>query len=262
MKKTFKVTRKIVDTKKGQQVYYFQDGKRITAKKGRTKWVRQNIDKIDKPYSKTPIELTAKEIKTFKSIKAQTDLYRYKGKPINKFMTELLAARKILNKNNPERDITKLFDDEGNQLFKSYGRFEQAFELAKQNTITTQFTTIYGLEGWRDRTQNESAISLLEGLEIIGYDGWKIEALTIDNKIIRGLTAVMEAVREFEEKMTEEYTKMAENVAAMSFTYELDWDFTNKIITLNLWDKNNVDVKGGGVTIQTKSSDPIKRTKK
>lgn len=261
MKKTFKVKRTLVETKKGLQARYFQDGKRLKDGAGRLKWIKQNFEQIDKPYSKNPINLTAKEVKTFKQRKAQSDLFRYKGKAITKFMTEVLKARQLIPYDTDERDILKLRGKDGSLLFKNYGQFEQAFETAKKNLLQTTFTSLMGVEGWRGRTQNESAISVLEALGLVGYDGWKLEIILSDGTIIRGKEAGMEAIREFEENETDERTKWQDNVAAVSFTYDIDWDFVNRIITMRLWDKFDPNIKGGGVLIQTRTSDPIMRTK-
>lgn len=261
MKKTFQVKRTITQTPKGVQIRYFQDGKRLKNATGRLKWIKQNYEKIDRPYAKEPVNLTADEIKTYKQRKAQADLFRYKGKAISKFMTEVLKARQLIPYDADERDILKLRGKDGSLLFRNYGQFEQAFETAKKNLLQTTFTSLMGVEGWRGRTQNESAISVLEGLQIVGYDNWKLEIITKDGDIIRGKEQGMIAIREFEENETDQRTKWQDNVAAVSFTYDIDWDFVNRILTIRLWDKFDPDAKGGGVLIQTRTSDPIKRTK-
>jgi len=260
-KKTYIVKRTLVETKKGVQARYFKDGKRLKDNAGRLQWIKQNYEKIDRPYSKNPVNLTAKEVRTYNQRKSQADLFRYKGKAISKFMTEVLKARQLIPFDTDERDILKLRGKDGSLLFKNFGQFEQAFETAKKNLLQTTFTSLMGVEGWRGRTQNESAISVLEGLGIVGYDGWKLEVILKDGRIIRGKENGMVAIREFEEKETDARTKWQDNVAAVSFTYDIDWDFVNRIVTIRLWDKFDPDVKGGGVLIQTRTSDPIMRTK-
>jgi hypothetical protein len=78
----------------------------------------------------------------------------------------------------------------------------------------------------------------------------------------------MEEVKDFEVETTALLTELNENVAAVSFTYTFDWDFTNKILSINLWDSKLRDAageliypKGGMVDAQIRQSDPIKRTK-
>ena len=268
MKKTYQVKRTLSQTKKGLKVYYFQDGKRIKDSVGRRKFIQQNYDKLDQPYSKAPKNLTADEIRTLNQRKAQKELYRYKGKPVDKAKAEFLKAMNIIRKDDKEREILNLTDAKGQNLFDSYGRFENVFEQLKGEIFTTSFETMMGAEGYRGRTQMESAISIAEGINLIGYKGWKIEAILPDGRILRGKEKVMEAIRVFEEEITSLLTSLNENVAAVSFVYTFDWDFTNKIISTNLWDSKlrdeNGDLiypKGGMVDAQIRQSDPIKRTK-
>lgn len=268
MKKTYQIKRTLVQTKKGLKPYYFQDGKRVKDAVGRRKYIKQNFDSLDKPYSKAPKNLTANEIKALNQSKAQRELYRYKGKPVDKAKAEFLKAMNIIRQDDKERDILKLTRADGQRLFDSYGRFENVFEQLKGQIFTTTFETMMGVEGFRGRTQMESAISIAEGINLIGYKGWKIEAILPNGRVIRGKEKVMEAVRIFEEETTTLLTNLNENVAAVSFIYTFDWDFTNKILSTNLWDSKlrdeNGDLlypKGGMVDAQIRQSDPIKRTK-
>lgn len=230
------VKRTLVNTKKGVVAYYFQGGKRISEKKGKLKWVKENFDSLDKPYSKNLPALTNKEEQTFKRRKAQVDLFTYKGKKIKKIQSELLKATGTLPSDSKIKEITQLKDQQGNQLFKSFGEFEQAFEREKRGITQTQFESFYGAAGYRGRTENESAISVLDSLAIIGYDGWKLVVITMDGEEVRGLENGMEAIRDFEEVTLEELESEVDNLAGVSFRYVLNWDFVQKEITIFLED--------------------------
>jgi hypothetical protein len=109
--------------------------------------------------------------------------------------------------------------------------------------------SLYGAAGWRNRTQNESATSLLESLKIVGYDGWKL--VVIDQDVVyNGKVKGMEAIRRYEEREMDAAQKTFEDVSALSFTYTLDWNFTTKTITINTDD----------AVAQIRQSDPKKRT--
>jgi|694.fasta_scaffold07795_32 hypothetical protein len=268
MKKTYQIKRTLVQTKKGLKPYYFQDGKRVKDAVGRRKFIQQNYDALNKPYSKAPKNLTANEIRSLNQRKAQKELYRYKGKPVDKAKAEFLKSMNIIRQDDKERDILKLTRADGKPLFDSYGRFENVFEQLKGEVFTTSFETMMGAEGWRGRTQMESAISIVEGINLIGYKGWKIEATLPDGRVVRGKEKFMEEVKDFEVETTALLTELEENVAAVSFVYTFDWDFTNKILSINLWDSKLRDAageliypKGGMVDAQIRQSDPIKRTK-
>jgi hypothetical protein len=230
------VKRTLVTTKKGVVAYYFEGGKRISEKKGKKKWIKDNFESLDKPYSKNLPTLTANEQKTFKRRKAQVDLFTYKGKKIKKLQSELLKATGTLPSDSKIKEITQLKDDRGNQLFRTFGEFEQAFEREKRGISQTQFESFYGAAGYRGRTENESAISVLDSLAIIGYDGWKLVVVTEDGEEVRGLENGMEAIREFEEYTLEDLEGEFSNLAGVSFRYVLNWDFNQKEITIFLED--------------------------
>jgi hypothetical protein len=230
------VKRTLVTTKKGVVAYYFEGGKRISEKKGKKKWIKDNFESLDKPYSKNLPTLTSNEQKTFKRRKAQVDLFTYKGKKIKKLQSELLKATGTLPSDSKIKEITQLKDDRGNQLFRTFGEFEQAFEREKRGISQTQFESFYGAAGYRGRTENESAISVLDSLAIIGYDGWKLVVVTEDGEEVRGLENGMEAIRGFEEYTLEDLEGEFSNLAGVSFRYVLNWDFNQKEITIFLAD--------------------------
>lgn len=240
------IKRTLVQTKKGIKPHYFEGGKRIKAAKGRLKWIQQNYEDLDKPYSKQPKNLTAEEIKTFNRKKSQEELFRYKGKPIDRFMVEVLKSRGFIPQDTKERDILKLKDKENNQIFKNFGQFEQLFNMAKMDLLQTQFTSIMGAKGYRGRTQAESAISILEGLQLIGYKGWKLEVLLPNGDVVYGINKGMELIQKFEVSATSKISAENKNVAAVRFTYTFDWDTENKVITIRLWSEK----RGGGVRIE------------
>ena len=230
------VKRTLVTTKKGVVAYYFQGGKRISEKKGKLKWVKDNFDALDRPYSKKLPALTQKEVNTFKRRKAQVDLFTFQGKKIKKIQSELLKATGTLPSDGKIKEIKQLKDQNGQQLFKSFGQFEQAFEREKKGITQSTFESFYGAAGFRNRTENESAISVLESLAIIGYDGWKLVVVTEDGEEVRGLENGMNAIREYEEYTLEDLESEFANLAGVSFRYILNWDFTQKEITIFLED--------------------------
>jgi hypothetical protein len=180
---------------------------------------------------------------------------------VDKLKAEFLKSMNLIRKDDKERDILKLTDQKGNRLFDSYGKFENVFEQIKADKFTTSFESLMGAEGWRGRTSMQSAISVVEGLNIIGYGGWKLEITLPTGEIIRGKEKGFEAIKNFEEEITAMMVAENENVSAVSFTYSFDWDFVNKIISINLWDSKVENLKGGMVDVQIRQSDPIKRTK-
>lgn len=240
------IKRTLVQTKKGIKPAYFEGGKRIRADKGRLKWIQQNYEDLDKPYSKQPTNLSADEIKTFNRKKAQEELFRYKGKPVDKFMVEVLKARQIIPQDTKERDITQLRDRDNNRIFQNYGMFEQLYQIARRDLFQTQFTSMMGAEGHRGRTRMESAISIVEGLQILGFKGWNLGVVLPNGDVVMGINKGMEQIRMFEERTTEKAQSQGKDVAAVRFTYTFNWNTEKKIIEIELWDAD----EGGGVTIE------------
>lgn len=245
------VKRVIAKTKRGEVAYYYIDGKRVSDKKGRLKWISQNYENIDKPYAKEPVKLTPKEEKSFNRSKGQKDLLTYKGKKIKRIKSDLLKATANIPKDF-RGDIRDIRDKDGNSLYRSYGAFEQAYEQQKRGITFTYADSMVGASGWRGRTENESALSILESLQFVGNDGWKLEVHSEDGEVSRSLETGMEAIRAFEEQITEQMQEEVENVAAVSFRYKLNWDFEKKKVTIYL---EQTDV-------EERTSDPIKTLKK
>lgn len=244
------VKRVIAKTKKGEVPYYYIDGKRVSEKKGRLKWISQNYESIDKPYAKEPVNLTPKEQKSFNRSKGQRELLTYKGKKIKRIKSDLLKATANIPENF-KGDIRDIKDDQGNSLYSSYGAFEQAYEQQKKGVTFTYADSMMGASGWRGRTENESALSILESLQFIGSDGWKLEVHNEDGEVFRGLVNGLEEIRKFEEQMTEELQENVDNVAAVSFRYKLNWDFKKKKVVIYL---EQTDV-------EERTSDPIRTLK-
>ena len=116
------VKRVIAKTEKGEVPYYYIDGKRVSEKKGRLKWVQQNYDELNKPYAKEQPLLNKREASSLKRSKAQRELLTYKGKKIKRIKSDLLKATATIPKDF-KGDIRNIKDDSGNSLFSNYGTF-------------------------------------------------------------------------------------------------------------------------------------------
>jgi hypothetical protein len=246
--KNKQVKRVIARTKKGEVPYYYIDGKRVSEKKGRLKWIQQNYDELDKPYAKTQPILNKKEKSTLKRAKSQKELLTYKGKKIKRLYSDLLKATKSIPKDF-KGDIRDIKDSQGKPLYPTYGSFEQKFLEERDGITFTYASSLMGAGGWRGRTESESALSILESLQFVGSDGWKLRVVDEDGVTHNGLEKGLETIRMFEIEQTESLQEVVENVAAVSFTYKLNWDFENQVVYIYL---EQTDV-------QEKTSEPIGR---
>lgn len=251
MKRKSQIKRTLVQTKFGPQARYYQDGKRLTEAKGKKKWIAQEYDSLTKKYTQKP-ELTQAEQRSLKASRAQKELYTYNGKRIRKIITDLLIFNKDLPKDPATREITEIIDPKtGKPAFRTYGQLEQRYERVK-DLIQKSFTyheTLAGYKGFRFRNESESIVNLLESLGIVGYDGWKL--VVIDQDVPHfGKVKGMEAIRNYENREMDAAAKSSKNLAAMSFTYQVEWDFNTKTLTVNTAD----------ALPQQKTSDPIAAT--
>lgn len=237
----YKVNRTLVQTKKGVVAYYFRDGKRIPASKGRPKWIQQNFEALNKPYARQQPDFTPEEASSFKNSKAQRNLFTYKGKKIKKVITELLKLFGDLKDTDP-RDIDKIVDETGKKRFKNYGQLEQLFNTRvsklKKETLTAE--SMLGAEGHRGREQTESIFDIMESLSIIGVENWKVVVIDANGNIVKGKdketgkNAAIQAIQKWETKMLEAGVEVNKNIAAMRFIHNLEYDFKTKTIWIDL----------------------------
>jgi hypothetical protein len=231
----YKVKRTLVETPKGIRAYYFRNGKRISDDKGRRAWLKQNFKDINKPYAKVQPVLTEKEQKSFKNSKAQRNLFTYNGKKVKKFITEILKLYGDLSDKDP-REITKILNPDGTRRFKNYGQFEQLFNRKVEKLKNDGFLraeTQRGAVGHRGRTTESSIFSMMENLEILGVDNWKLLVIDRNGNSIFKKEEGIKAIQDWE---ISELEAMQDDkkVAAMQFFYDIQYDFTNKTIIIDL----------------------------
>lgn len=253
MKRKSQVKRTLKETPKGPVAYYFQNGKRIPNKKGASKWIKQNYEDIKSaPPFRKPI-LTLNEQRSYKATETQNNLFSYKGRKIKKIESELLKATGDIPKDAKPGDIRNIVDANGKQRFPDYGTWAQQFDRTKEalRTNLAFHESKLGGAGFRYRSEHQSIQTLLENIGIIGYDGWKL--MVIDNgEVATGKVKGMELLKEFELRTMDERQKDNENVAMLTFTYEVQYDFTTKTVI--------VDTSLAQDQIGT--SDPKRRTSK
>lgn len=253
MKRKSQVKRTLKETPKGPVAYYFQNGKRISDKKGASKWIKQNYEEINTaPPFRKPI-LTLQEQRSLSAARVQKNLFSYKGRKIKKIESELLKATGDIPKGTKPGDIRTIVDENGKQRFPDYGTWAQQFDATK-NALKTNLAlheSKLGGAGFRYRSDHQSIQTLLESIGIIGYDGWKL--MVIDGQdVASGKVEGMELLKEYELREMDAAQEDNENVAMMTFTYEVQYDFTTKTVIVDT----------SLATAQIGTSDPKRRTEK
>jgi len=248
MAKKSVLKRTIAQTKKGPEARYFIDGKRVSAKKGAARFVRENFDTLSNPWRKSQIPLLPSEQKTLRNIQTQKELFRFKGRPIKRIVTDLLIDKKFLKKDDP-RNIEEIVLPDGSRRWKSFGALEQAFSMLQED-YKRIVSTMQGAAGFRGRQGTRGIIEIQKYIAPLKNDGWKFEVTDLDGVIHKGYEKALDAIMNFELFMVQDLSAKIKNVAAVGFFYELNYDWKEKRITLKLDEDNAKEM----------TSDPSKRT--
>lgn len=236
---------------KNNQVWYYQDGKRLKEKVGKSRFVKQNKTL---PVS----EYTQGELRSLKAIESFNKRYKFNGELIKKVYVELLAkmgfkdAIKNIDKIK-NRDLANLKDKDGNKVFPR-GYFEEVLRFidaeAKTNKKFFEFATKKGMPGYRGRdfetfkdTKVQSVIDFVELLNSDNFKSWNIEVTDMQGDAHYGRTDSLVAIRDFEIKVGERVKAIASNIALIQFNYNFRLDIPNKTILLDLREKTGSENK-------------------
>jgi hypothetical protein len=217
----------------------------IQEEKGRQKFIEQNYSNLTKPSQREKQKLSEKEQKTYDRAKNQKDLWRIKGKAIKRWKSDLMEFAKLIDPKSKTRDLDKLptpyvrpseVDKDVNEILKSLPLIPVETEI--------------GADGFRERTEATGIHDIVERLDFVGTDGWKIAVTTEDGDVLRGERALT-YLKDWEIAMTEEISETEDNVAMVRFKYMVQYDGESRTIYI---DANDIDW-------DIATSDPIKRTK-
>lgn len=248
MAKKQSLKRVIAQTKKGPEARYYIDGKRVSAKKGAARFIRENFETLTNPWRKSQLPLLPKEQKTLKNVQSQKELFRYKGRPIRKTIVDVMLQKGFLDPKGP-RELTQVKLPSGAQQWKSYGAFEQIFERLKEDFIRIN-TTLMGAPGFRDRQEATGIVKIQDTLNPLRNDGWKFVLIDQDGNEVKGYKTVLSRIMDYEIDQTGDAMRERIDVAAVQFVYQMKYEWNEKVVTIRLQDAQ--------VVIMT--SDPSKRT--
>lgn len=232
MAKKSVLKRTIAQTKKGPEARYFIDGKRVSAKKGAARFVRENFDTLSNPWRKSQIPLLPSEQKTLRNIQTQKELFRFKGRPIKRIVTDLLIDKKFLKKDDP-RNIEEILLPDGSRRFKSFGALEQAFARLQEDYIRI-VSTMQGAAGFRGRQETRGIVEIEKYFAPLRNDGWTFEVTDLEGVVHKGYEKALDAIMNFELEMVEKKSNEVENVAAVGFFYKMEYDWKEKRVRIEL----------------------------
>ena len=223
---------------RGVEVY-----KPISEKKGIKKFVEKNYNDIKKPSNQK--NLSEKELEALKRSKNQRDLYRIKGKPIKRWKTDLLEFSQLIPQDSQERDLTKLPTpyNRPSEIDKDVSNILQALPMVEVKSEI-------GARDFRDRTEAVGIHDIVERLDFVGSDNWKLQVMTEDGRIVKGARA-LEYVKNWEIAKTEELSDGNRRLAAVRFRYFIEYNDTARVIFLDI----------NAAESEEMESDPVKRTR-
>jgi hypothetical protein len=223
---------------KSGQVYFFKGGKRIAKKKGEKLFTKE----ILKGQTQVPRNLTPQEelfLKRSKAAKkAAANTYKFKGRPIPRIYAVLL--QKLFPKGDflKTMDLSQWKKPNGEPIFKRFSDIQRNIDNAsKQDSEIFRLLTEMGY--FKDKEGRTALIDICEIIQQKEYDKFKFILIDAQGDEVTGRVAVCTAIRDFEVDVTTDIKNaLGMNVVKTYFDYSPNYDFTNKIFTLDIQDQD------------------------
>lgn len=215
---------------------YYVNGKRITAKKGASQFVKQNFSKLKAD------NLSAQEKRSFNAIinaqkgaeKARErtqQAYRFKGKFLDKAVTQFLNLLQRKDKN-----IEKLYPG-----VKDYGQLlkELQKDLANNmNAFALEDASQFGLPNQkRNRTVLENVADVIETLKN-DFPGYKLRVITEGGEAINDYKKAVSYLARWERSKIQEALESDQNAAYTKFSYFPQINIVEKLLIIDLEEKD------------------------
>jgi hypothetical protein len=206
---------------KNKQVYYYKNGKRISAEQGK----------------RIEAQTFAKRSEAAK--KASANTYKYKGRPIPRIYA------KLLSKIYPKGDLLQTMDlskwtnpATGKPLFPRFSDIQKNIDNASK-ADSDIFRLLTEMGYFKDKQGRTALIDICEIILQKEYDKFKFILIDEDGNETRGRVSVCNALRQFEEFVTTDIrAALGMNVIKTYFDYSPNYDFKNKIFKIDLTDQN------------------------
>ncbi len=239
-------TIKRVVTKSGE-VRYFANGKRVSNKSGKRRFIKQNPNVS---YS----SLTEGEKRSLKASKTAKKNWKFKNLArVQYAYVKILSDLGVIDeKGIPNNDLYYAFDAKGKRLFNNFEDIAKYIdERAKKNPLVFQWCNERGLPNYRGRTYegfaNDRLTSIVDIVDLLDSKAYlKYKFLVIDENGIEhsGRVLGLLALRDFEIRAGATIQSLVSNSAYMRFCYNYSVNFKEKTITISLKDKKpNKDIE-------------------
>ena len=241
---------------KNGEVRYYLNGKRITAKLGVRKFIKQNPN----------VEpLSDKEKRSQKALLNYKKGWKFKGRSIQEYYITILSRLEVIStKNIKDNDLYNIFEN-GKRKFTNFEDLTKFIaNKTKPNEKDTkeekefkkglfQFCSEKGLPGYRGRDfetfANNRLTNIVDIVDLLNTKTFKYyNFYVIDRQgdIIVGRILGLLALRDFEIYIGENIKKLVSNSAFIRFCYNYQADVEKRIVTIDLQDMhpNEDDFEG------------------
>jgi len=240
-----KIIKRIVS--KTGNVRYYANGKQITLKSGRTRFLKQNPN-IAKG------SLSDAEKKSLQRSKKAKDTYnkgwKFKGVAKVPFAyVDILTKLAIINPNKvKDNDLFNVFEN-GKRKFKNFEDIKKLIDArAKKSPLVFQWCNEVGLPNYRGRdfdtfanNKIENIVDIVKLLDSTAYKRFKFYVTDAQGDLQSGRVLGLLALRDFEIDVGSQLQKLVPNAAFIKFCYDYTIQYEKKEIQIDLTDMHPED---------------------
>ena len=238
-----KIIKRIV-TKSGN-VRYYANGKQITLKSGRSRFLKQNPN-IAKG------SLSDAEKKSLQRSKKAKETYnkgwKFKGVAKVPFAyVDILTKLAIINPNKvKDNDLFNVFEN-GKRKFKNFEDIKKLIDArAKKSPLVFQWCNEVGLPNYRGRdfdtfanNKIENIVDIVKLLDSTAYNRFKFYVTDAQGDLQSGRVLGLLALRDFEIDVGSQLQKLVPNAAFIKFCYDYTIQYEKKEIQIDLTDMHS-----------------------
>jgi hypothetical protein len=240
-----KIIKRIV-TKTGN-VRYYANGKQITLKSGRSRFLKQNPN-IAKG------SLSDAEKKSLQRSKKAKETYnkgwKFKGVAKVPFAyVDILTKLAIINPSKvKDNDLFNVFEN-GKRKFKNFEDIKKLIDArAKKSPLVFQWCNEVGLPNYRGRdfdtfanNKIENIVDIVKLLDSTAYNRFKFYVTDAQGDLQSGRVLGLLALRDFEIDVGSQLQKLVPNAAFIKFCYDYTIQYEKKEIQIDLTDMHPED---------------------
>ena len=238
-----KIIKRIV-TKTGN-VRYYANGKQITLKSGRSRFLKQNPN-IAKG------SLSDAEKKSLQRSKKAKETYnkgwKFKGVAKVPFAyVDILTKLAIINPSKvKDNDLFNVFEN-GKRKFKNFEDIKKLIDArAKKSPLVFQWCNEVGLPNYRGRdfdtfanNKIENIVDIVKLLDSTAYNRFKFYVTDAQGDLQSGRVLGLLALRDFEIDVGSQLQKLVPNAAFIKFCYDYTIQYEKKEIQIDLTDMHS-----------------------